>query len=307
MASECTRSVCSRALGVELLILTLAQGTWQFISAVLLAFPGRFKYAVWHDLESFIHVLHWMCLRFQLTNYTGRPTKFSERIRQLYDACATENGQSIGGEDKLRFLQAGSVPFKLRGGSSTGKANGLHQLLQALANLYGEHYRLLEPSLDALEPATHEQAAAPFKKTQKFGASSRTTALSKQLVPELSTPPETPITGQEATATPLQKPDLAASPFTHDEILAVFSVILERAWTDDVKQDDQFKEMRDRLKQEAGSGWKRGLKRRSDDSREDSSAKRSRNSGEDVRSPTTMSTPELGSISEGMENVFGRC
>ncbi|EPS97053.1 hypothetical protein FOMPIDRAFT_1091788, partial [Fomitopsis schrenkii] len=39
-------------------------GTWHFMSAVLLFFPGHFKHVVWHDLESFIHVLHWMCLRF---------------------------------------------------------------------------------------------------------------------------------------------------------------------------------------------------------------------------------------------------
>ncbi|EPS96736.1 hypothetical protein FOMPIDRAFT_1101120, partial [Fomitopsis schrenkii] len=39
-------------------------GTWHFMSAVLLFFPGHFKHAVWHDLEAFIHSLHWMCLRF---------------------------------------------------------------------------------------------------------------------------------------------------------------------------------------------------------------------------------------------------
>ncbi|EPS97531.1 hypothetical protein FOMPIDRAFT_1128318, partial [Fomitopsis schrenkii] len=39
-------------------------GTWQFISAVLLVFPGRFAHAVWHDLESFVHVFNWCCLRF---------------------------------------------------------------------------------------------------------------------------------------------------------------------------------------------------------------------------------------------------
>ncbi|EPS97059.1 hypothetical protein FOMPIDRAFT_1129293, partial [Fomitopsis schrenkii] len=39
-------------------------GTWQFISAVLLVFPGQFAHAVWHDLESFVHVFHWFCLRF---------------------------------------------------------------------------------------------------------------------------------------------------------------------------------------------------------------------------------------------------
>ncbi|KZT63787.1 hypothetical protein DAEQUDRAFT_88447, partial [Daedalea quercina L-15889] len=42
-------------------------GTWQFISAVLLAYPGDFGHEVWHDIESFIHVLHWMCFRFHKT------------------------------------------------------------------------------------------------------------------------------------------------------------------------------------------------------------------------------------------------
>ncbi|KAH9936628.1 uncharacterized protein B0H18DRAFT_1165261, partial [Fomitopsis serialis] len=45
-------------------VLKPRSGTWRFISAVLLVYPGHFAHAVWHDLESFIHVLHWMCARF---------------------------------------------------------------------------------------------------------------------------------------------------------------------------------------------------------------------------------------------------
>ncbi|KAI0725025.1 hypothetical protein C8Q72DRAFT_1000125 [Fomitopsis betulina] len=56
-------------------------GIWQFISAMILAFPGHFKYEVWHDLEAFIHVLHWMCFHFHLTNYSYSTTDFALEVK----------------------------------------------------------------------------------------------------------------------------------------------------------------------------------------------------------------------------------
>ena len=119
------------------------QGTWQFMSAVLLAFPGHFQHAVWHDLESFIHVLHWMCLRFHMTDYsTARD--LCNHVRMLYtDAYRGVDGVSYGGDMKLRTLLAGRIPFQLQNGS-VGQPRGLHSLLVALSKLYGEHYAWLQ-------------------------------------------------------------------------------------------------------------------------------------------------------------------
>ncbi|EPS97075.1 hypothetical protein FOMPIDRAFT_84469 [Fomitopsis schrenkii] len=292
-------------------------GTWQFISAVLLMYPGRFKYEVWHDLESFIHVLHWMCFRFQKTNVSYRPALFSECVRELYDACKPENGNTIGGRNKLKFLLAGIVPFELQGGSSTHSDmdNGLHQLLTALASLYGKHYKLLEPKLKLAETVAPAEGG-PIRTKDKWRAekSKRVTALSKQLLPRRSTPHDTATprgtttphegaTPRETTASP--EPDMVASPFTHDEILAAFSAVMDSgSWVDDPKQSDQFEKTREALRKEAfGSHWTRGSKRSSDDSWEAGSlAKRSRASGDDVRSAVATGTPQLGSVSEGVEH-----
>ncbi|EPS97534.1 hypothetical protein FOMPIDRAFT_1052303, partial [Fomitopsis schrenkii] len=266
-------------------------GTWQFISAVLLMYPGRFKYEVWHDLESFIHVLHWMCFRFQKTNVSDRPALFSECVRELYDACKPENGNTIGGRNKLKFLLAGIVPFELRGGSSSqsNRRNGLHQLLAALARLYGEHYQLLEPALQPVGTVVPEEGGPNQKISTYRPRGKRVTALSKQLFPRRSTPLDT-ATPRERT-TP-HEADIAASPFTHDEILAVFSAVMDNDsgwWVDDPKQSDQFEKTRQALRKEAfGSHWTRGSKRSSDDSWEAGSlAKRSRAFDDDVRSVTS--------------------
>ena len=283
------------------LVVDFVQGTWQFISAVLLAFPGCFQYAVWHDLESFIHVLHWMCLRFHLTNKSGRPAKFSECIRQLYDACESENGHSVGGEDKLKFLTTGTIPFDLQGGSSINpnEHNGLYHILLMLADLYGEHYKLLQPLLRKLQAPKAEGKVELYKEKPSYhvGPGKRVTARSKRFLPGSSAlhGAATP----SKTTTSLKEPDMSASPFNHDEVAAAFYTVLEedpRPWAEDSKQGDQLQRIAGLLKQ--------GSKRRSDSSWEDSSGKRSRGSGDDVRSATATGTPQLGSISEGVENVF---
>ena len=124
------------------------------MSAVLLYFPGHFQHAVWHDLESFIHVLHWMCLRFHTTNKI--------RVEDLYDcveihysrAHRDQDGISYGGGAKLQLLLDGRTPFELWGGS-VDKRKGLHSLLVALSHLYSEHYAWLKaqsmlPTIDDL-------------------------------------------------------------------------------------------------------------------------------------------------------------
>ena len=91
----------------------LRQGTWQFLSAVLLLYPGKFPHEVWHDLESFIHVLHWCCLRFHETEFSDDIDELQTHIYSLYDFHSTKCGISTGGAQKLHVLLGGSIPFDL--------------------------------------------------------------------------------------------------------------------------------------------------------------------------------------------------
>ncbi|KAI0726453.1 hypothetical protein C8Q72DRAFT_525002 [Fomitopsis betulina] len=130
-------------------------GTWQFISAVLLIWPGRFRHEVWHDLESFIHVFHWCC----------------KHVLSLYDTHSTVNGISVGGRHKLAMLRGGSVPFCLLAGTFDAALTrddplragyGLSELLTSLALLYKEHYQWLVTQFpDLVASAISKEAPGP--------------------------------------------------------------------------------------------------------------------------------------------------
>ncbi|KAI0726464.1 hypothetical protein C8Q72DRAFT_526533 [Fomitopsis betulina] len=149
-------------------------GTWQFISAVLLIWPGRFRHEVWHDLESFIHVFHWCCLRFHETNFSRTDKDIialQNFVFSQYDTHATVNGISFGGQHKLAMLQGGSVPFCLLAGTFDAALTrddplragyGLGELLTSLALLYKEHYQWLVTQFpDLVASAISKEAPGP--------------------------------------------------------------------------------------------------------------------------------------------------
>ena len=145
------------------------------MSAVLLFFPGHFEHAAWHDLESFIHSLHWMCLRFQKTNKI-RLEDLHECVEMYYSrARRDQDGISYGGRAKLEALLSGRIPFDLRGGS-VNQPKGLHSLLVALSHLYGEHYTWLKaqsifPTLeDAANKSSEADAAQGAKEDPEIQA-----------------------------------------------------------------------------------------------------------------------------------------
>ncbi|KAI0736601.1 hypothetical protein C8Q72DRAFT_768809 [Fomitopsis betulina] len=144
-------------------------GTWQFISAVLLIWPGRFRHEVWHDLESFIHVFHWCCLRFHETLYDIH--QLQNKVQTHYDAHFTNNGISTGGVEKLQMLRDGAVPFHLLSGSFDPALTrddplragyGLRELLTSLALLYKEHYLWLVTQIpEVVKSACSKEAPGP--------------------------------------------------------------------------------------------------------------------------------------------------
>lgn len=140
------------------------------MSAVLLRFPGHFRHAVWHDLESFIHSLHWMTLRFHETNKRRLDTLKACVDFYYSTSYVREDGTAFGGEFKLDMLKAGTMPFELVGGS-VGKPAGLHSLLVVLSHLYQEHYAWLaaESKLPFMppEPCLESSAAQATENPQE--------------------------------------------------------------------------------------------------------------------------------------------
>ncbi|KAH9936631.1 uncharacterized protein B0H18DRAFT_901642 [Fomitopsis serialis] len=270
-------------------VLKTRSGTWQFISAVLLAFPGHFAHAVWHDLESFIHVLHWMCLRFHVTNYSKNTKQLHEHVSSVYDASfPSPDGTSVGGEEKLTTMQAGTVPFKLVGGSAGRSTPGLHRLLADLAVLYGSHYKWLEPQL----PTSHPDVALSVAPSVD----------PEELDPEFDL---VPIPAEERTG---QRPQPAAEEIPKDSVLKdhiqmkkTFAAALsadEGKWTPDAKIGDNFAHFKTPMYQQSMVS-RESVKRSADNSVDDRPDKRIRS---DTSSVSVSTTPLLGSI---VENVDG--
>ncbi|KZT63053.1 hypothetical protein DAEQUDRAFT_734243, partial [Daedalea quercina L-15889] len=262
-------------------------GTWQFISAVLLAYPGDFGHEVWHDIESFIHVLHWMCFRFHKTNLSTRIPALYARVSKLYDTCDIDaNGESTGGMEKMAILESGTVPFKLIGGSANGGlsgACGLSPLLQQLAKLCAEHYRWLEPRLPGSSDAANERKKVKLTPNPFLDESSSSS--------EEGNLSEDSFTSAQARARPSLE--------NHRRILAAFRKNMHGTWIDDPKVEDHFVKIENFLQQQEQE-WRLASKRSSDGSTDSGRPKKRVRSG---TCPSSISnTPQLGSIVEGAEN-----
>lgn len=129
---------------------------------------------MWHDLESFIHVFHWCCLRFHETNFSRTDKDIialQNFVFSQYDTHATVNGISFGGQHKLAMLQEGARPFRLAAGSFDAALTrddplragyGLGELLTSLALLYKEHYQWLVTQFpDLVASAISKEAPGP--------------------------------------------------------------------------------------------------------------------------------------------------
>jgi len=115
-------------------------GTWQFMSAVLLASPGTKAHEVADDIESFIHVIVWLSLRF----HAHRTLIAEETIRlieYIYDHRWNFQGRPgvvVGGYGKLDWITKGEPPVQIY------KNPPLSGLLSDLALLCQQHYRTID-------------------------------------------------------------------------------------------------------------------------------------------------------------------
>ncbi|KAH9936632.1 uncharacterized protein B0H18DRAFT_1113994 [Fomitopsis serialis] len=263
-------------------VLKTRSGTWQFISAVLLAFPGHFVHAVWHDLESFIHVFHWMCLRFHITNYSRFRKLLRDHVSAFYDASdVSPDGTSVGGQAKLTMMRAGTVPFKLVGGSADRSTPGLHRLLADLAALYGSHYKWLKPQLPTSHPHVACSVTPSVESKKRAALRNRFIAISAE---ELTEPMSETVVEEVPTASVLEN---------HLRIKTVFAAALlgEAQWTYDDKTGDNFAYVSTSLDQWSW-GSRESVKRSADNSADDRSDKRIRSN---ISSVSVSTTPSLGS------------
>lgn len=267
-------------------MLIFAQGTWQFISALLLLCPGKFPHQVWHDLESFIHVLHWCCFRFHQTNYDSTQT-LQRRVYNLYDMHIIKDGVAIGGTEKLQILRTGNVPFTIMGGSAQKlKIAGLYRTLTKLAALYGEHYQWLDATGKLAQSPKAPSAPVPAHTLPKEAIDPR--AWSDDSGDEEST-------DEDAVKEPL--PLLS----DHSMMLRILSNVLaggKNRWVYDVKRPDKFAQFEYSPPAQRARASDQSLKRLSDDTQvDDKPAKRARIDGGSVSG--SLSNPQrLGSISE---------
>ncbi|TFY54281.1 hypothetical protein EVJ58_g8957 [Rhodofomes roseus] len=127
-------------------------GTWQFMSARLLQRPGK-KHEVADDIESFIHVFNWTCLRFVEHNLTGKPRLLQMHVVHMYEeqdimVDGEKNEEEVGGEAKGIQMLSGRPAVKL-----TKPRTPLGKLLKELASICRQHYLAVEPESELVSQA----------------------------------------------------------------------------------------------------------------------------------------------------------
>ena len=281
-------------------MLISAQGTWQFISALLLLYPGKFTHEVWHDLESFIHVLHWCCFRFHQTDCSSIQA-LQGRVYNLYDMHLTKDGISIGGTDKLFMLRNGNIPFTLSGGSADSpRVAGLHRTLTKLASLYKEHYQWLQATGKLPKSPKAPSASAPIHAQPKTDVDDSREARSDVSADEdYSDEDADDDHSEDAVKEPL--PVLN----DHSRVIRILSNALtggKNRWVYDEKGPDNFAQFKNSPPAQRARASSQSLKRLSDDSQvDDKPAKRARKDGGST--PGSLSNPQrLGSISEDISS-----
>ncbi|KAI0791179.1 hypothetical protein C8Q75DRAFT_62534 [Abortiporus biennis] len=125
-------------------------GTWAFISALLLLYSPK-QHELADDLESFLHVLHWFCLRFHTHDRSHKPSEIADILSNVYFKTYQEQGYDVGGWLKFTYMKYGTRCFKL---VKEEVAPGLEQIVAQLSKLFQAHYATVD--IRALERAREE-------------------------------------------------------------------------------------------------------------------------------------------------------
>ncbi|EED81521.1 predicted protein [Postia placenta Mad-698-R] len=107
-------------------------GTWQFMSALLLLRPGVKQHTVADDLESFMHVLNWLILRYHDTIHDE---DLQGHVSNIYDGCKKGDlDHWIGGGQKLSGI-LNAIPS-----AQVSKPSPLNDLNYSLATMCRDQY-----------------------------------------------------------------------------------------------------------------------------------------------------------------------
>lgn len=207
------------------------------MSALLLNYPKK-PHQLSDDLESFVHVISWLTLRYHIRCIN--PELLSTRLYSMYEfAKRSADGYDFGSSDKFINMLSGYPGFYL----PDVRPRALRRLIKDLAKMCKEHYTSLDPekdlqpyACDGLDPLAARKvnsgiASHTFLPDQV--KSSRPSMLSLRRHPQ-STPKEYPsiITKKKGEALLVN----------HDRILETFQEAFRldiAKWTGD-KLADQF-------------------------------------------------------------------
>ena len=112
------------------------------MSARLLANPGK-VHEISDDIESFVHVLRWMCLRFYPHSMTGLHDQLRHHVMSHFESYDIRSGEdvAVGGVEKKAAMLDGVDVVRLKAANSP-----LGKLLDELRWICQEHYRATEPA-----------------------------------------------------------------------------------------------------------------------------------------------------------------
>ncbi|EED83805.1 predicted protein [Postia placenta Mad-698-R] len=195
-------------------------GTWQFMSALLLLRPGFKQHTVADDLESFMHVLNWICLRYHDTLHED----LQAHVSLVFDGSKKGDleNRTGGGEKFLRILKG--IPS-----AELSDSTPLQVLVDALVELCQAHYN----ATDLTPYAKFFRKKAPIPASW-FEDGEHPDVLGFESSEEQSENTHEPVAAAVDT--------MKYPPFsTHEKILRVFEkALLVRADVYPIKQDDKF-------------------------------------------------------------------
>ncbi|TCD65385.1 hypothetical protein EIP91_002749 [Steccherinum ochraceum] len=223
-------------------------GTWLFMSAQLLKYPKK-PFELADDLESFVHVISWLALRFHYHNFSKNITGLENIVHGYYEIVDSKNGVNYGSESKFMDTRDGRLPFHLLQGSRQAAAPLLQQVLNRLLDLCRAHYSATNFDRMSIygDPDDVLQPSPSF--------------LEEPLPPlELPGPPRAPADASilfvqpEPTASSDSAPDSISpelnphGPFcmgprdldSHDKMINILEAALAYRWPANDKLDDQF-------------------------------------------------------------------
>lgn len=112
------------------------------MSAILLNYPKR-PQQLSDDLESFVHLINWLTLRFHIP--CQRIEELSGHLYLTYEiSTPSEDGYDIGSITKLKNMRKGDPGFLL----GVVQSQILQQLVEDLAEMCKEHYSSLDLEKD---------------------------------------------------------------------------------------------------------------------------------------------------------------